>query len=72
MSPVDLAQGLVIHVPAMKKGFVIDTVRGKFVVEPGPMANLITDLFERHFRLELMRVEAANHLARRKAQGAAV
>jgi hypothetical protein len=46
------------HVPDMERGFVIQTNYGELRIEPGRLAERITDLLAQHTRLELMRMDA--------------
>lgn len=47
------------HVPDMPRGFSINTNFGELRIEPGRLADRITDLLAQHTRLELMRMDAA-------------
>lgn len=47
------------HVPDMARGFAIHTNYGELRIEPGRLADRITDLLAQHTRLELMRLQAA-------------
>lgn len=47
------------HVPDMGRGFSIHTNYGELRIEPGRLAERITDLLAQHTRLALMRMDAA-------------
>lgn len=47
------------HVPDMARGFSIHTDCGELRIEPGRLAERITDLLAQHTRLELMRLDFA-------------
>lgn len=47
------------HVPDMARGFSIHTNSGELRIEPGRLADRISDLLAQHTRLELMRMDVA-------------
>lgn len=58
LSDLELGYTLAKQVPAIGRGFVLQTVYGDIHVPAGRLADRVSDLLGQHFRLEQMRREA--------------